>query len=314
MPQISILMSTYNECEKYIRQSVESILAQTFKDFELIVINDNPARDDVKSILDSYNDTRIIYSSNDFNMGLAMSMNKAAALAKAELLARMDSDDMAEPNRLSEEIRIIKECDVDFVFSSFVHIDEESNLIPEIKANESNRFGSSLAKAISNNPSIVHHPTVLMRRRLFDKVGGYRNFPCSQDADLWLRLQEVGCRFYYIGEPLLKYRINSKSISQRKWFLQRLTWYYIFDLSIERIKRKGCDSFSVDYYHKRIESMGLNNEIEEKKLRKAVAFLQRAQESNKVGLVYYRIRALMASKLFRNYKLGVLYKLYKNRN
>ena len=216
-------MSTYNEPERYIRESVDSILAQTLNDFELIVVNDNPQRQDIGAILESYNDSRLVFIQNEQNIGLAMCMNKAAAIAKADIFARMDADDVAEKDRLSIQYNIITSKDCDFVFSSFTRIDEDSKTVSPFVPSSGDEHGIRVSHQVALNPSCVHHPTVMMKRTIFEKVEGYRNFPCSQDADLWLRLQEVGCRFYKIDQPLIRYRINSQSVSKQKWFRQRLT-------------------------------------------------------------------------------------------
>lgn len=308
MPAISILMSTYNEPERYIRESVDSILAQTFSDFELIVVNDNPQRQDVKTILESYHDSRLVYAHNDENMGLAMCMNKAAALAKADIFARMDADDVAEKDRLSIQYDIIFTKDCDFVFSSFTRIDEDSKTVSPFVPSSGDEHGIGVSHQVALNPSCVHHPTVMMKRTIFEKVEGYRNFPCSQDADLWLRLQEAGCRFYKIDQPLIRYRINSQSVSKKKWFRQRLTWYYIFNLSIERMKNGGKDSYSLEHYQRTLQKQGVDNPIEEEKLRRSYGYLQKAIVLAGTKRLFYRLLAFLSHPMLRQNVKNVRYK------
>ena len=235
-------------------------------------------------------------------------MNIAAASSHSDVLARMDADDVAELNRLQKEFDIIRQKDVDLVFSAFTKINEDSKVITEPPTQEQDSYGKSLSHAISLNPSIVHHPTVMMRKKIFDEVGGYRNFPCSQDADLWLRLQEVNCKFYRIGCPLLKYRVNTRSISQKNWFRQRLTWYYIFNLSVERLKTGGRDSYSLNDYNDKMQEQGVDDAKSEAKLRKSYFYLQKGQSSNRIYRLLYRVLAFLSHPILRQYVYNVKYK------
>ena len=310
MCSISILMSTFNEPERFIRESVDSILAQTFSNFELIVVNDNPGRTDVKKILESYNDPRVVFIQNEQNLGLAMSMNKAAAVAKADILVRMDADDVAEKERLSLQYKILTTKDCDFVYSSYIRINEDSNVVSPFKHSLGDEFGTNVSLKVALNPSCIHHPTVMMTRAVFEKVGGYRDFPCAQDADLWLRLQEVGCRFYKIDRPLIRYRINSQSVSKKKWFKQRLTWYYIFNLSIERLRHDGQDSYSLANYNQMLKKQGINNPKKEERLRVSYNYLQKALVLNGTKRLYYRMLAFLSHPILRRHLLNVFYKKY----
>lgn len=294
-------MSTYNETESQIRESVESMLAQTYSRFELIVINDNPKRDDVKPILDTYNDDRIRFYQNPSNIGLAMSMNKAAELASPEAVfyARMDADDIATKDRLEKNYACLSSGNYDLVFSQYYYIDKNSNKLnkpfQKVIADE------ELTRNISLHP-VIHHPTVMFTRQIFEKVGGYRNFPCSQDLDLWFRMCEAGCRFHMIGEPLLYYRINPNSVSSKKWFCQQLTCNYIFELSVQRLKT-GQDSYSIENYEKYLTAQGINNPKAENNLRNCYKDLSLAikykNECKFFKAAFYRLKAFMESNIKR---------------
>lgn len=298
-PKVSILISVYNETECHIRQAVESILNQTLDDFEIIVVIDNPNRDDVELILSSYSDPRLIICKNSNNIGLALSMNKAAKMAKSEVLARMDADDIAYPDRLEREYKLISSKKYDFIFTGYDLIDEQSSLIRKYKPMHP-YSQSELIRQI-HLKHIIHHPTVMFTKEIFYKVGGYRNFPCTQDLDLWFRMVENGCRFFMINEPLLKYRINSNSVSVKKWFLQKLTGNYIFKLSIERLQ-KGYDSYSLDNYQKYLNDNGINNKFKQNMLRRSQRFLYRASNSSSNFLsLLYRIIAFLNSSISREH-------------
>lgn len=101
-PLVSVVMAIYNEPVEWMRQAIDSILYQSFKDFEFIIINDNPIRVENKEILDEYSakDSRVIVVLNEENIGLTKSLNKGLAIASGEYIARMDADDIAMPERL----------------------------------------------------------------------------------------------------------------------------------------------------------------------------------------------------------------------
>ena len=255
-------MSVYNEPARYIRQSLDSVVNQTFQDFECIIVLDKPDRADVEAIIHSYNDSRLRFFKNEKNIGLALSMNTAASLAKAGIYARMDADDVAEPQKLERGFQVITEKNVDVVFSFYSYIDTESN---DFGGRYKRIFTEGQVEpiSISINPNQIHHPTVMMKKNIFDKVGGYRNFPCAQDSDLWMRMQENGATFYSIKEPLLKYRINPLGVTQAKFFKQSLTTLYIYSLSLERI-RTGKDSYSSDNYQLYLKKHGINSAFQKK--------------------------------------------------
>lgn len=313
-PLISILMSVYNETEKYIKESVSSILNQTFSNFELIVIDDNPKRDDVKKILESFNDNRIVFHKNPTNIGLALSMNKAAEIARADIYARMDSDDIAMPNRLQEEYNIISDnnIDCDFVFSGYETMDDDGNYI-DTYINKSYASLGNLNSLIMWKMSVIHHPTVMFKKHIFNKTNGYRNFPCSQDADLWFRMAEAGCKFSYIPQVLLRYRKNSQSVSNQKWFLQKITGYYIFSLAIER-SRKGSDSFSPEQYQKYLIQWGVNDSAKENELRNSYKMLQGSFKYNRIESIIRRVYVFLSSKLLRHYYIQLLERKIRIKN
>ncbi len=304
-PQISVLMSTYNENPKHVGESIESILNQSFSNFELIIINDNPNDKSLDSLIKSYSDPRIKYYRNENNIGLAESMNRAASIAKANILARMDADDIAEPFRFQKQIITLEKGDSDLVCGRYSTIDERGNIL-------NNSLGydfdpdDNIASAVQIRPSIIHHPTVMFRRDLFEKAGRYRNFPCAQDLDLWMRMAESGGRIIYLKDILLKYRINSNSTTSRKHFQQQLTIHYSYLLSIERM-RKGYDSFSQESYLRYLKTHGWGNPEKEKRYEHLFSLLS-AKGNNRISRLLRRIKVFLSYPSLRNYYLAQLQK------
>ena len=308
MKELSVLMSIYNETKQMIEESVESILNQTFTNFEFIIICDNPLRKkEIDDIFRKFNDERIKLVFNEKNIGLALSMNKAAEIASAEIFARMDADDVAEPNRFSAQIKIINQG-YDFVFCNYTCIDEDGNTIPFQQVVYKTDV---LNKIVSTNPGIIHHPTTMFTRELFYKAGEYRNFPCAQDNDLWLRMQENGAKFYMIAEPMLKYRVTNRSITGSKWFKQQLTTHYIIKLSIERLKH-GIDSYSLDHYENYLAAHSVNNKTKEATLRQAEHILTTAMQYRIEGKIIKsflsKLYVFITCPILRNYYIMVIHK------
>lgn len=242
---LSVIMSIYNETMIEISKSVASILNQRYRNFEVIIVIDNPERHDAENFLSEIekSDSRVRHFVNNANIGLAMSMNKAASEASGNYLVRMDADDICELRRFEVQLRSIEETGADVICSDYCFIDENDKVL------QISHFVPSDEDIVKNLPynNAIHHPTVMMRKELFDVVGGYRDFPCAQDYDLWLRLLENGAKFHIVPEKLLRYRVRTNSISQSIRVKQYETLLYIRKLYNER-QRKGTDSFSKENY------------------------------------------------------------------
>ena len=234
-----------------------------------------------------------------------MSINKASQLAKGKYIARMDADDIATTDRLEKEYNIIKKGTVDLVCSNFYFIDEESRLL-------SRKFDFLTKKQLIKLLPVwntVHHPTIMMKREVFLKLGGFRDFPCAQDYDLWLRMLSEKYTFLMLEEKLLKYRIRSNSTTSSKLLLQVLTMNYAKKLYKER-KIDGEDHYSPLDYENFLKNNGYYderycNEIEKKRL----VFLRYKAAVNKKkyiqGFVYLS-GIVGQSKYFRNRFFTVL--------
>ena len=307
----SVLMSIFNETAEQIKESVASVLSQDFNNFELIIILDNPERTDVEKLIIDFNDSRIVFKKNDNNVGLAISMNKAARLANSDIFIRMDADDMCLPGRFKREIEILQTERYDFVFSNYDEIDGNSIVIKEAKKEDDITDSRDLYKMISLDPSIIHHPTVIFTRAIFEKAGCYRNFPCSQDSDLWLRMAECGCRYYKIGQSLLRYRVNPNSVSNKRWYQQQLTCHYIFELSIQRLIN-GKDNYSMDSYNLYLKRFNVDDEHAKIHLQKAVdnlALSSIAMSNGKLMQSFWlKIKVVLTSRVYRRHVYYLLKK------
>jgi len=212
IPSISVLMPVYN-AEKYIKAAVESILKQTFADFEFIIINDG-STDGTLAILEQYaqQDKRIRLVNRE-NKGLVATLNEGLGLANAPLIARMDADDISLEHRFMLQKQYLdKYSDILCVSGSYEVIDEQNRLITRLDVPlESEQISEQLLKG--HCPMV--HPATMYRKTVIDKIGDYAGeFLHAEDYDLWLRFDEYG-KLANLPNLLIQYRYSNSSISSK---------------------------------------------------------------------------------------------------
>jgi hypothetical protein len=233
-PKVTILLPVFN-AEAYLNESVESILAQTFADFELLAINDG-STDRSEDILASFSDTRLKIINNDGNQGLVYTLNLGINLARGIYIARMDADDIALPERLALQIRFLDETsNVALVGGQAEFIDSNSKSFMLCQLPQTH--DEIITKIFSANCFV--HPSVMFRANVISNLGGYREEALhAEDYDLWLRIIE-----HYdvanLGEILVQYRIHPNQVSQRKLRLQRTVADSTRFSALKRCKLKG---------------------------------------------------------------------------
>ena len=215
-PVISVMMCAYNAAS-FIREAIDSILAQTFRNFEFIIVDDG-SEDDTLDIISSYNDPRIRVLKNKHDY--IGSLNKGMKACQGEYIARMDADDKAAPTRLSEQLKIMrKDHGLAACFTwgmTFGTIQESIGHV---------------AKGYINNAyfwlltgNFFMHPTALLRRSFFiDNHLRYKRYPYAEDYKLWSDIARLGGSFYIIPKPLFYYRIGSTQVSQKNHEEQKRT-------------------------------------------------------------------------------------------
>lgn len=209
MPTISVIMSVYNG-ESYLKDSIDSILNQTFNDFQFIIVNDN-SNDSSKEIILSYADERIIYLENKQNIGLASSLNKAIKKAKGIFIARMDDDDIAYADRFRLQVDFLESNPKIGIVGTY------ANLIGDRTGIRKHDKESDLLKLKSFFSCQFCHPTVMLRKAvLVDNNLNYNEaFTTAQDYELWSRLIRF-TDFATIPQILLDYRFHDKQLSSLK--------------------------------------------------------------------------------------------------
>ncbi|MDF2448109.1 MAG: hypothetical protein K0R26_613 [Bacteroidota bacterium] len=207
-PQVSVVMSVYNG-GAYLKEAIESVLNQSFSDFEFIIINDGSV-DNSLSIIKEYSDPRIVLINNETNKGLIYSLNRGITQAKGEFIARMDADDICLKDRLDLQVsEFLNHPDAVVVGSDYFLLNDGKSV--SVK----NINDSDYQKAVLIFAPCFCHPTVMIRNLFKEKGIMYHpDFIHAEDYKLWTDLYNLGS-YLNVSKPLLKYRHHPSQISNR---------------------------------------------------------------------------------------------------
>ena len=242
VPTVSIILPVYNT-SKYLRECIDSILSQTFTDFELIIINDGSI-DDSESVIKSYTDARIRFFNNESNKGLIYTLNRGIIEAKGEYITRMDGDDICDLDRLRTQIDFLnRNPNVSITASCVELIDADGKPIgnweDDVQAISYAQIKKHLIKT-----NCIAHPAVTGKAEVFKKFKYDETQHRSEDYDLWLRIIHAGLIIEKTKEPLLKHRIISSSFTRQR---QKNVFFKMAKVKtrfvLNRIKEKKFNSF-----------------------------------------------------------------------
>ena len=281
-PKISIIMSVYNE-ERHLRASIESILNQTFTDFEFIIVNDG-STDASLEIIKSYADARIQIINNEENIGLTKSLNKAIKKARGEYIARQDADDISLPDRFEAQLKYLaKHPKTALLGTSIYVINEKGKMMKRRIALPSP--GKALFKG-----NRFFHGSLIIKKDIIDELGPYNEqFKYSQDYELVLRISRI-YDTRNLTTPLYKLRFHDKSITSAKRKEQKL--YGIF---AQKLAKNELDNKSKEAIEKNIPNLYPFLTTEEKvSVRKAVAYIY--LENNNLELAKREYREIFRLK------------------
>ena len=224
---ISIITPTYN-CGKFIGETIESVISQTYQNWEMIIVDDC-STDNTKEIIEKYSmiDQRIKYCCLDKNSGAAIARTKAMELANGNYMAFLDSDDLWIANKLEYQLSIMKKNKWNFTCTDYEQIDEDNKPL--------NKIIKSIAKTDYNRLLLdcpVGNSTVMYN---VDKMGKFivPNIRKRNDDALWLQMLKKEKYIYGINEVLMKYRIRNNSISSNK--LKLIKYHWILYRDIEKL-------------------------------------------------------------------------------
>ena len=209
-PSISVLLPVYNG-ERWLTQSIQSVLSQTFADFELLIIDDGSIDSSLAIIKDfAFLDSRVRYLVQE-NRGLVSTLNKGIHACNADWIARIDADDLWHPCKLSEQYSLIQSTpSIACVGSGFFVINSKAGLLRTVELLPGH---DKILDQLLTHRTCFPHSSAMFRRDLALRLAGYRlTMPRAQDTDFWLRLSEVGC-LAVVPRPLVSIRLHGSQLS-----------------------------------------------------------------------------------------------------
>jgi len=222
-PIVSVVMCVYNENQYMIEEAIQSVQEQTYKNWELIIVLDNPTDIELSAYLLGKKSDNIRVHINDQNIGAAMSRNIGTQNANGKYIAILDGDDVCVPERLEKELCYLEAGNYDMVCTGRHLIDENGNKIDAPVEDITEQY---LIKCL---PYInyVTNSTVLIKKKVYESLGGYYNYPCAHDYDFWLRLKKAQYKIGYLKEDLVGYRVRANSITGNSSYLQTIVCAYV---------------------------------------------------------------------------------------
>lgn len=232
MSRVSIIMGIFN-CASTLSDAIDSIIAQTFENWKLIMCDDGSS-DDTYAIAQEYQNRyseKIVLLQNERNMGLNYTLNHCLKYADTEYVARMDGDDISLPTRLEEEVKFLDtHPEYDIVSCPMIYFDENGDYRTGIGGGE-----PSINTMVRGTPFC--HAPCMVRREAYEAVNGYSvadNRLRVEDWDLWIRMYEKGYRGYNLDEPLYKMRDDRNAYSRRK-FMYRINEAEVAASAVKRL-------------------------------------------------------------------------------
>jgi len=200
-PSLSVMMPAYN-AERFIEEAVRGVLAQTFTDFELLVVDDG-STDRTLAIVQAIDDPRIVVVSQP-NQGAGAARRKAVTMATAPIITCADADDVSRPNRFAAQMAFLAAHPDHVLVASQMSLLREGRLVGQTAyRNTDEEIKKQLLRF---NP--IPQPSVMFRKAAYVGAGGYRDdYRTAEDYDLWLRMHRFG-RFHVLEEPLVDYRLH----------------------------------------------------------------------------------------------------------
>lgn len=215
MAKISIITGIYN-CSKTLPEAIESILNQTYSDWELILCDDGSV-DDTYKVADSYRNRypdKIKLIRNESNSGLPKTLNNCLSIADGEYIARMDGDDISLPDRFEKQVYFLEtHPDIDCVGTGMIRFDENGDFDKVYPIENPDKFTLKMYP-------LCYHATLMMKKECYDAIGGYQSLPRTircEDIDMWFRFASKGFRADNINECLYKVREDRNALKRRKF-------------------------------------------------------------------------------------------------
>lgn len=245
-PQVTVLMPTYNGA-KHLAATIDSVLAQTFADFEFLIINDaSPDSGATRSIVNRFDDSRIRYIELDKNLGIAAASNRGLALARGKYIARQDHDDLSHPNRLQRQIdHMEKHPEVGVCGTWAIYFNEGGR-----SKRKSYPVSSAEIKAQLFNRCTILHPSAVIRKSLLDEhqIQYNTDYATGNDLRLWLDCMPI-TEFHNIPEYLFSYRLHNQRASRTKKTSASQEARALFQSKLKGIGFELAEQYQDLFYH-----------------------------------------------------------------
>lgn len=273
MPKVSVVMPVFNG-EQFVKEAVQSILAQTYTDFDFIIIDDG-STDRTLDILSRIRDSRIRLVTHRQNQGLIDSLNEGFRLSTGEYVARMDCDDVAHPSRLSKQVLFLdRNTSIGAVGSSVRTIGTKIDRIRP-------PGGHELIKISCLFDSPMVHPSVILRKDVLSDPVYDKSYTHAEDYELWTRLLLKGVRLHNLSDELLDYRVHNAQVSTQYRSMQVGAADAVRSIWVSKLGLDLVDS-----------NMGLHRAIALRSLKevdspfKVIDYLEKLNDLNRVNRVF----------------------------
>ena len=219
---VSIIMPTYN-CAKFIGETIKSVIAQTYSNFELIIVDDC-SKDNTKDVVNSFDDERIKYYKLEKNSGAAVARTTAMNMAKGKYMAFLDSDDLWMENKLEHQLKFMKDNNYNITCTAYEQVNEDGESLNKvIKTKKKADYNRILLDCPVGNSTVMYNVEALGKFEV-------PNRRKRNDDALWLQMLKKEKYIYGMDEVLAKYRIRSNSISSNKLSLIKYHWQLYRDI------------------------------------------------------------------------------------
>lgn len=210
MPTVSVLTPVYNTNHEHLRQCIESILNQTYTDFEFIILNDSPENTELEKLILSYKDKRIRYVKNDKNIGISRSRNKLIELARGKYIAIFDHDDISHKTRLEKQVKFLDENPYVGVVGAWAHWFGAQDFI-----RKNPEYDTDIKIRLTDVCAIMHTTAIIRKSVLIENNVRYEEqYTPAEDYRLWGQLMQY-TDFHNIQEVLVEYRCDKNNASHR---------------------------------------------------------------------------------------------------
>jgi len=288
---ISVIMPVFN-AEEYIIDAINSILNQSYENFEFIIVDDGSMDNSVKKIK-KFNDPRIFFFSRQ-NEGLINQLNFALSVSKGKYIARMDADDLCHASRFERQVEFLENNrHIQLVGSNYFYIDKYGKIIIEKRFPE---WHEDIEFMMPVTASILHSTMLVFRENLI-KINGYDNTKLyAEDHDLFLRLIESGCRMHNLQIPLCYYRIGIDSEASKYSHIQQKT---VYDSGTAYLQKKFSQELrqSFDYLYRAALLEYYRGDMD--KARRMFFRLLRAYPTRVLSFFRYLSISLLGGKIIR---------------